>query len=100
MATIAVVPNRFAATKAKVYEGGGRFRAQSGSAAEAFFSTFSMPDHSPHPTTVDVPLQGNETFNFGDTRVRTIGTPGHTPGSICYLIEAEGLRSCPRATSS
>ena len=93
MATIAVVPNRFAATKAKVYAGEGDVSVlKAGQPREAFFSTFSMPNHSPHPTTVDVPLQGNETFNFGDTRVRTIGTPGHTPGSICYLIERKGLR--------
>jgi glyoxylase-like metal-dependent hydrolase (beta-lactamase superfamily II) len=31
-------------------------------------------------------LHDNETLTIGSTRVKTITTPGHTPGSICYLI--------------
>lgn len=78
---------------AKVYAGAGDAPVlTAGQPREAFFSTFHMPNHSPHPTTVDVALKGGETLDFGDTRVRAIGTPGHTPGSICYLVEREGLR--------
>jgi len=81
------------ATQAKVYAGKSDLPVlESGQPREAFFSTFYMPNHSPHPTTVDVPLEGNETFSFGGTLVRAIGSPGHTPGSICYLIEHKGVR--------
>src|SRR5262245_59506634 len=58
-----------------------------GGPREAVFSTFSMPHHSPHPTTVDVVLIGDETLTVGDVRVRVLGAPGHTPGSTCYLVE-------------
>jgi glyoxylase-like metal-dependent hydrolase (beta-lactamase superfamily II) len=73
-----------AATKAKIYAGEGDVLVlKAGRPREAFFSMFHMPNNTPHSTTVDVPLKGNETFDFGDTRVRAVGTPGHTPGSIC-----------------
>jgi glyoxylase-like metal-dependent hydrolase (beta-lactamase superfamily II) len=81
------------ATNAKVYAGEGDVPViRTGGPREAFFSTFHMPDYSPHPTTVDVVLRGDESFSLGDARVRAIGAPGHTPGSICYLIELKGLR--------
>lgn len=63
-----------------------------GEPREAFYSTFSMPDHSPHPTTVDVPLQGDETISFGDVRIQILDTPGHTDGSTCYLMQRAGQR--------
>jgi glyoxylase-like metal-dependent hydrolase (beta-lactamase superfamily II) len=81
-------------TGAKVYAGAddaGVLRA--GGPREAFFSTFHMPDHTPHPTTVDVELHGGESLLFGDVRFRALGTPGHTPGSICYLMERTDLRA-------
>jgi len=81
------------ANNAKVYAGEGDVAVlNAGRPREAFFSTFHMPDQSTHATTVDVPLKGGESFNFGETRVLAIGTPGHTPGSICYLVERKGLR--------
>jgi glyoxylase-like metal-dependent hydrolase (beta-lactamase superfamily II) len=81
-------------TGATVYAGAddaGVLRA--GGPREAFFSTFHMPDHTPHPTTVDVELHGGESLLFGDVRFRALATPGHTSGSICYLMEREGLRA-------
>jgi glyoxylase-like metal-dependent hydrolase (beta-lactamase superfamily II) len=51
-----------------------------------------MPDHAPHATPVDVELAGGETLTFGGVRIEALGTPGHTPGSICYLMERDGLR--------
>lgn len=63
-----------------------------GAPYEAFFSTFKMPNHSPHPTTVDVALEGDEVISFGDFRVRVLDTPGHTLGSTCYLMERGGRR--------
>ena len=82
------------ATGAKVYAGAGDAPVlRAGQPREAFFSTFHMPGQTIHPTTVDVALRGDETLAFGDARVRAIGTPGHTPGSICYLLERKGLRA-------
>ena len=66
---------------------------RAGGPREAVFSTFYMPVDSRHPTAVDVELKGGELLDFGDVRVRAIATPGHTPGSICYLLERPGLRA-------
>jgi glyoxylase-like metal-dependent hydrolase (beta-lactamase superfamily II) len=30
-----------------------------------------------------------ETFEFGESRIRAIHTPGHSPGSTCFLLEGE-----------
>jgi len=81
------------ATGAKVYAGSADVPIlKAGGPREAIFSDVDMPDRSPHPTTVDVVLQGDEILTFGDVRVRVLGTPGHSPGSICYLVERGGLR--------
>lgn len=32
---------------------------------------------------VDIVLQGGDTIDLGDAKLRVIHTPGHTPGSIC-----------------
>jgi glyoxylase-like metal-dependent hydrolase (beta-lactamase superfamily II) len=65
---------------------------RSGHPREAIFSNYKMPDHAPHPTHVDVALGGNEAFTFGDAHIQVLCTPGHTPGSTCYLMERGGLR--------
>lgn len=39
---------------------------------------------SPEP---DVLLQDNDLINIGATRLKTIHTPGHTPGGICLYAE-------------
>lgn len=79
-------------TGATVYAGWGDGDAlRSGGPREAFFSIYSMPDHAPHATTVDVKLTGGETIEFGETRFSVLATPGHTTGSTCYLLERPGL---------
>ncbi len=81
------------ATGAKVYAGAGDAEVlRAGQPREAFFSTFYMPDHTTHPTTVDVALAGGETIAMGDVRIEAIAAPGHTPGSFCYLLHRGGLR--------
>jgi glyoxylase-like metal-dependent hydrolase (beta-lactamase superfamily II) len=81
------------ATKATVYAGAGDVPVlEAGQPREAFFSTFYMPDRVPHATTVDIALEGDERIDYGDTIVKAIATPGHTPGSTCYLIERDALR--------
>src|SRR6185295_4027709 len=44
-------------------------------------------------TPVDVALKGDATLEFGDVKVRALATPGHTPGSTCYLVERGGARA-------
>ena len=79
-------------TGAKIYIGSGDAAVlRSGGPREAFFSIFSMPDDEPQPTTVNVELKGDEVLDFGDVRIRAIATPGHTPGSTCYLMERGGF---------
>jgi hydroxyacylglutathione hydrolase len=81
-------------TGAKVYAGLDDCRPlRDGGPREAFFSTFHMPNAATHPTTVDVELVGGETIELGDSRFTAIAAPGHTPGSVCYLLERPGLRA-------
>jgi len=80
-------------TGATVYAGQGDAASlRAGAPRDAFFSIFNMPNHTPHATTVDVALEGHETISFGAARFQVLGTPGHTPGSTCYLMERAGLR--------
>jgi glyoxylase-like metal-dependent hydrolase (beta-lactamase superfamily II) len=43
-------------------------------------------DRAPYAAKVDGTLEGGEMIALGDTLVRVIHTPGHTPGSICLLV--------------
>ncbi len=40
---------------------------------------------------VDLPLIGGEVFDLGGRIVRAVATPGHTAGTMCYLVEDEGI---------
>ncbi|MGH1375771.1 MAG: hydroxyacylglutathione hydrolase [Alphaproteobacteria bacterium] len=40
---------------------------------------------------VDIPLNDNESFDFGGDIMRTIETPGHTAGALCYYFEESGI---------
>lgn len=83
-----------ASTGAKVYAGrGDACVLRAGEPREAFFSNYSMPGEQLHRTVVDVELVGGETLTFGDARIRILATPGHTPGSICYLLEKGPIRA-------
>jgi glyoxylase-like metal-dependent hydrolase (beta-lactamase superfamily II) len=82
------------ATGAKVFAGKGDADVlRAGGPREAFFSTYYMPDHFPHNTPVDVELVADQALDFGGVRIRALATPGHTPGSTCYLLERDGLRA-------
>lgn len=80
-------------TGARIYAGHRDAPAiMEGSSRDAVFSIFPMPYHSPHATHVDEPLHGGESISIGEVAIETIDTPGHTPGSVCYLMEYNGLR--------
>jgi glyoxylase-like metal-dependent hydrolase (beta-lactamase superfamily II) len=79
-------------TGATVYAGQGDEDAlRLGGPREAFFSIYSMPTIALHATTVDVKLRGGETIDFGETHLEVLGAPGHTTGSMCYLLKRPGL---------
>ncbi len=48
-------------------------------------SFFGIPAGPPLPP--DAPISDGEVIRFGDARLRAIHTPGHTPGSTCFLLE-------------
>jgi len=84
-----------AATGAKVHAGRGDAAVlRKGGPREALYSAFSLPPEADfHPTTVDVELKGGESIAFGDIRFRALALPGHTPGSIGYLMERGNFRA-------
>lgn len=45
-----------------------------------------------HATTVDVRLRGDQIINAGGVRIHALATPGHSPGSMCYLVERQQTR--------
>lgn len=47
-------------------------------------------DRAPYAAKVDGTLADGETIALGETSVRVIHTPGHTPGSICLLVPTGG----------
>ena len=46
-------------------------------------------DRAPYKDKVFDTLGDGDEIPIGDTRVKIIHTPGHTPGSICLLVETE-----------
>lgn len=47
-------------------------------------------DRAPYDAKVDSTVHGDELIALGETLVRVIHTPGHTPGSICLLVPTAG----------
>jgi glyoxylase-like metal-dependent hydrolase (beta-lactamase superfamily II) len=39
----------------------------------------------------DLILEDDEVLRVGDLRIKTLATPGHTPGSICFAVESTDL---------
>lgn len=88
--TLGAMPLRLK-SGAKIYAGKADARAlREGGPWTAIFSKFDMPEVVVHPTDVDVELSGGETLDFGETIVKVLATPGHTPGSVCYLVHRDG----------
>jgi len=78
---------------ATIYAGRDDARVlRDGEPYEAIFSIADMPGHDIHATEIDVELIGSEILAFGDTRIEVLATPGHTPGSTCYVLDRGGSR--------
>ena len=48
---------------------------------------FGLAARDPRP--LDAPLSDAEVIRFGRCSLRAIHTPGHTPGSTCFLLEGD-----------
>jgi glyoxylase-like metal-dependent hydrolase (beta-lactamase superfamily II) len=80
-------------TGAKVYAGRADCAIlRSGGPREALVSTFQMNSFIARPAPVDVELKDNEVLKFGESRFTVLAEPGHSPGSVCYLLEHHGLQ--------
>jgi len=53
-------------------------------------SFFGLTLAAPRPP--DEPLSDGERISFGAFSLRVLHTPGHTPGSCCFLLEGTGPR--------
>ncbi|NQW19894.1 MAG: MBL fold metallo-hydrolase [Chloroflexi bacterium] len=42
----------------------------------------------PIPNTFGIDVSTNQNLNIGDISIRAMATPGHTPGSTCYILES------------
>ena len=58
--------------------------------AEASAMMFGVKDCS-FPTAIDIDLDGKEELHFGNTTLKVIPTPGHTPGHIALYHEQMGV---------
>ena len=45
-------------------------------------------DKAPYAGKVDATAGDGDDLSVGETRVRVLHTPGHTPGSVCLLVES------------
>ncbi|MBR4858326.1 MAG: MBL fold metallo-hydrolase [Clostridia bacterium] len=48
----------------------------------------NMPDPQ-IPVTADVLIKEGDVLTLGDEEIKVMSTPGHTMGSVCYIIESE-----------
>jgi glyoxylase-like metal-dependent hydrolase (beta-lactamase superfamily II) len=53
------------------------------------------PDHLmlTEPLRVDRALADGQEITFGPSKIRVLSTPGHTEGSVSYLVEADGRQT-------
>ncbi|MBU4262285.1 MAG: MBL fold metallo-hydrolase [Proteobacteria bacterium] len=62
-------------------------------ADDIFFAAADVREKSekelglPAPAPADIRLQDGQVLEVGNLRIKVIHTPGHTPGSVCFLVE-------------
>lgn len=82
-----------ARTGARVYAGkGDAATIRTGEPEEAVFATLVVPGMEARRTPVDVGLRGGEAVRIGGAVFQALAAPGHSPGSICYVLERDGRR--------
>jgi glyoxylase-like metal-dependent hydrolase (beta-lactamase superfamily II) len=59
---------------------------------DALHSLFPRQPYSGKPIEVDRELEDGDVIELGDTKIHVIGAPGHTRGSVCYLLERDSQR--------
>lgn len=64
---------------------------RAGKPRSAFFGSLLWRGKA-HPTNVDVDLHGEERITIGNAVFHALASPGHSPGSVCYLLEMDGKR--------
>ncbi|MGE0610704.1 MAG: MBL fold metallo-hydrolase [Pirellulales bacterium] len=76
---------------AKIYAGQADAAAiQAGKPLETIYSVFPPPQGEVSSLPVDVEIGQDRQLVFGDTTIRAIAAPGHTPGSLCYMLATPG----------
>ena len=69
-------------------EGAARLRELTGCAVRAHRAELPWLEQWSRLATGSVtPFDAGDELALGDTRLRCVHTPGHTPGSTCYLVE-------------
>ena len=53
--------------------------------ANMFLPAFGIPDIS--IPNIDIFINDGDILNIGNTKLKVIHTPGHTQGSVCYLVD-------------
>lgn len=48
----------------------------------------NLPEN-PKPTQADISVVDGDVISLGESRIKVMHTPGHTPGSVCYILENE-----------
>ena len=51
------------------------------------FSLSNMAGFNQEPFYADILFNDNDIFEVGNTKIKVIHVPGHTMGSVCYIIE-------------
>ncbi|MBO5852607.1 MAG: MBL fold metallo-hydrolase [Clostridia bacterium] len=55
--------------------------------SDPYFSLCDMAGCSSEPFYADILFKDNDIFEVGGTKINVLHTPGHTLGSVCYVLE-------------
>ena len=69
-------------------------RLAAADAAWCFTALNSIPPYEPvlEPPALQETVAEGDGIAVGSVRLRVLATPGHSPGSVCYLADADGAR--------
>lgn len=54
---------------------------------DPYFSLSNMAGFEQTPFSADILFDGGDVFEEGKTRITVLHTPGHTAGSVCYVLD-------------